>query len=314
MSLYQAYLLKQFQCTIPSDLEESLKYVTFSGVDYRNTLQTVLSCFIQPPVYENEFPIVNPNLTTLLGMEALEVTENRLFSMADCVHHSKSYLDFLCERRKSCPECLQCIQRKYGDISSQVTPQSVIFDMKKKSFLINESLEDSTYAEGASVERLTASCSCEALVESQKSVQLLKKRFMSLFLWPALFGMSEFSKEQEHIICTEQNKSKNYFWYMTEGNVKPPPVKTASLGKIKPRKIKVKKVKGEAKGKRKPRMIKVKKETEVKKNCKPRENKFPAPAVLRRSNRSCVLKRTSFAYPSSSDQVLVPETGSHHVQ
>ena len=100
----------------------------FAKVDYRETLQNVVSFFIQPPVYDDQFIVLAPNLTTMLGVEAVQASENRLLSMSECVSHSKPYIDYLCERRQSCPKCLQCL-RKSNRITTSATPESVIADM-----------------------------------------------------------------------------------------------------------------------------------------------------------------------------------------
>lgn len=110
------------------DEDDDLEHVVFSKVNYAETLQTVSSYFIQPPVYDNQFIVLAPNLTTMLGIEAIQATENRLLSMSEFASHSKPYIDYLCERRKSCPKCLQCLQRS-GNITSSATPESVMANM-----------------------------------------------------------------------------------------------------------------------------------------------------------------------------------------
>lgn len=97
-------------------------------MDYEKSLQNVISWCVQPPVYDNQFIILAPNATTLAGMETVEATEDRLLSMSECASHSKPYIDYLCERRKSPPQCLQCLHRS-GEIASSATPQSVMSDM-----------------------------------------------------------------------------------------------------------------------------------------------------------------------------------------
>lgn len=110
------------------DEDDDLDHVVFNKVDYRETLQTVNSYFIQPPVYDNQSIVLAPNLTTMLGMETIQATENRLLSMSEFVSHSKPYNDYLCERRKSCPKCLQCLHRS-GNITSSATPESIMANM-----------------------------------------------------------------------------------------------------------------------------------------------------------------------------------------
>lgn len=69
--------------------------------------------------------------------------------------------------------------------------------------MLDEKLENAAYIEGASTNRLHTSCTCKSLEYSQKSVQLLRKRFLSLFLWPSFFSSVEFGKEQENVIINE---------------------------------------------------------------------------------------------------------------
>lgn len=72
----------------------------------------------------------------MLGMEVAQATENRLLNMSDCVAHSKSYIDYLCERKKSSPECLQCLKKKSDGFATAVTPEVVISEMVRKFILL----------------------------------------------------------------------------------------------------------------------------------------------------------------------------------
>lgn len=67
-------------------------------------------------------------------------------------------------------------------------------------------MEDSAYMEGASIERVSHSCVCKDLEDSKNSVQLLRKRFMSLFMWPALLSAVGFSEEQENLLISKKFK------------------------------------------------------------------------------------------------------------
>lgn len=64
----------------------------------------------------------------MLGFETILATDNKLLSMSDFVSHSKLYVDYLCERKETCPKCLQCLQKR-NRVTTSATPESVIASM-----------------------------------------------------------------------------------------------------------------------------------------------------------------------------------------
>ena len=100
----------------------------FDKVDYRKSIRNVIEYFIQPPVYENQFIVLAPNASTMTGMEVIEASEDQLLSMSECVSYSKPYIDYLCERKKSSPQCLQCLHKLNKTVSG-VTPECIMSKM-----------------------------------------------------------------------------------------------------------------------------------------------------------------------------------------
>lgn len=128
--------MQQFHCSTPYDPGDDLQNVVFAGVDYTETLQTVVSYFVQPPIYDNHCTVLAPNMTTLHAFEAIEATENRLDSMAELVRYSEPYVDYLCEKDKNSPKCLKCLLMEGTNISAQVSPEIMISDMVKLLLIV----------------------------------------------------------------------------------------------------------------------------------------------------------------------------------
>ncbi|GBL84235.1 hypothetical protein AVEN_118630-1 [Araneus ventricosus] len=200
--IYERYLQQKLMCTdIPIDEEDFI----FSGNNYNLTLADVAHHFVQPPVSEDSTMVLAPNWATLNGMDIIQATEKRLHRTGRFIHHSVPYIRYLTGRSSAYPKCINCCRDKNPGACAE---KFNINQMKANLIIPNEDMRIATMVENAHPSVQEQKCCCEELAESKAAADLLAKRFMSLFLWPTLLSSVNLSTEQEELIVRKKQSRR----------------------------------------------------------------------------------------------------------
>ncbi|KAG8193966.1 hypothetical protein JTE90_013661 [Oedothorax gibbosus] len=196
-NLYKNYLQKKLHCKKYWD-GETVEYI-YSGVEVNNSMHLITHFFIQPESTENKMIVLPPNFSTLHGLELVFNTEKRLRRTGDFAAHSMNYIMYVTGYSQDPPLCLSCSVRRNA-CPVECTYEQVVGDMKSEMLIVDEVMHREALIETRAGFNQYPECQCEALKISRADVELLAKRFLSLFLWPFLLHTTGVTKEQEEMI------------------------------------------------------------------------------------------------------------------
>ncbi|GFT04042.1 uncharacterized protein TNCV_3346021 [Trichonephila clavipes] len=174
---------------------------TFNGVDYKTSVIDTARRFIQPSLKENHMLVLPPNGTTLFGLDIIKVEDSTLRRTADFADHSIPYLRYLIGLNKDVPKCVRCCNAE----STEITFKDIVSKMKSRLVVIDEDMETAIKIETGQVAVQKQKCCCEELACSKNVVDLLTKRFLSLFFWPFLISSVDLNQEQEKYLKKRKN-------------------------------------------------------------------------------------------------------------
>ncbi|GFR15127.1 transcriptional activator Myb [Trichonephila clavata] len=209
--IYEKHLQQLLMCQEAQNNDEC--DLTFEGVDYKTSVIDTACRFIQPSLRENHMIVLPPNGTTLLGLDIIKVEDSALRRTADFADHSIPYLRYLIGLTKDVPKCIRCCNAE----STEITFKKVVRKMKSRLVIIDEDMNNAIKVETGQVDVQKQKCCCEELTCSKNVVDLLTKRFLSLFLWPFLLSSVDLNQEQEKYLTVRKNSSmacklrSNYF-------------------------------------------------------------------------------------------------------
>ncbi|GIY92851.1 snRNA-activating protein complex subunit 4, partial [Caerostris extrusa] len=198
-SIYQNYLQQQFSCSSNEDIE-----FVCNEVDYNISVPDIIRHFIQPPCPESQMAVLSPNLATLGGMVNILASRRMLRRTANFVDHSIPYLRYSFGLTEDRPQCIKCCAVETA-IECGEKFVAVVNKMKSNYIYPSEEMKNAAMVETKNSAIQNEECCCNELATSKDEVDLLIKRFMSLFLWPFLLSSSELSTEQELIISNIQD-------------------------------------------------------------------------------------------------------------
>ncbi|CAL1292290.1 unnamed protein product [Larinioides sclopetarius] len=312
--IYERYLQQKLMCTnIPEDEDDFI----FSGNNYNLTLADVAHHFVQPPVSEDSTMVLSPNWATLNGMDIIQTSEKRLHRTGRFIHQSVPYIRYLTGRSSAYPKCIKCCMAKNSEVCAEKFNMN---QMKANLIMPSEDMKIAAMVENGHPSVQEQNCCCEELAESKAAANLLAKRFMSLFLWPSLLSSVNLCTEQEELMVRKKQ---------SRGPRKRPSLQSDTFlnnkkrrlnGSKNPSKMVFKNESGDSttvstkvrrkqqygsNSRRSLRKIIVKQENGSENNSK-RESAITSvqslESPLRRSRRSAVLQRRSFAFVDKSDE------------
>ncbi|GFY61942.1 transcription factor MYB3R-4 [Trichonephila inaurata madagascariensis] len=198
-SIYEKYLQQLLMCGEALNNDE--RDFTFEGVDYKTSVIDTARRFIQPSLKENHMLVLPPNSTTLVGLDIIKVEDSALRRTADFADHSIPYLRYLIGLKKDVPKCIRCCNAE----STEITFKDIVNKMKSRLVVIDEDMETAIKVETGQVAVQKQKCCCEELACSKNVVDLLTKRFLSLFFWPFLISSVDLNQEQEKYLTMRKN-------------------------------------------------------------------------------------------------------------
>ncbi|XP_055953821.1 uncharacterized protein LOC129989356 isoform X1 [Argiope bruennichi] len=197
-SLCEEYLQQQMGCKTSNQKDDDI-LCTMNGHNYRISLPKVLHHFVHTRVSEDQILILPPNCTTMDAMNRILESDSMLRKTADFVDHSIVYLRYLLGLTGKQPKCVRCTLEKKNKTNHE-SYQVALDNMKSHLLIPTVELKKSAMVETLFPAYQLKECWCDELIESKKTVELLTKRFMTLFFWPYFLQSIEPTKQQTELL------------------------------------------------------------------------------------------------------------------
>ncbi|GBL84237.1 snRNA-activating protein complex subunit 4 [Araneus ventricosus] len=198
-SMYEEYLQQQMMHCKASNKEEDDNLYFMNGRNYKTSMPEVIHRFVHPRGSDDQVLVLPPNCTTLDAMNAILASDSMLRKAADLVDHSVAYLRYLFDLTKKRPKCVKCSLA--GKVNTSYEDYKTALDnMKSRLVVPTEEMKKSAMVETVFPAYQLKECWCDELVESKATVDLLTKRFITLFLWPYFLQSVEPTKQQLELL------------------------------------------------------------------------------------------------------------------
>ncbi|GFS98341.1 transcription factor MYB3R-5, partial [Nephila pilipes] len=205
--IYKKHLQQLLMCQEdPSNDEEN--DFTFGGVDYKTSVIDTVYHFIHSSLKENQMIVLPPNCSTLGGFDIIRQEDSILRKTADFANHSIPYLRFLIGLSKDVPKCVRCCNVESTGVTKKLY-DDVVTKMKSRLVIMDEDMRNAAKVETGQVAVQKQECCCKELTNSKDIIDLLTKRFLSLFLWPFLFSTVDLNQEQEKLLMTNLKANRS---------------------------------------------------------------------------------------------------------